>query len=345
MWIMFQFLMHKLLRVGAVLIGVALIMFLLMHSIPGSPWSNYSSAQRAMSNIGMDSAQQHEMERRFGLDQPLWRQFTRYIFGDWDAEGRFSCGAICGNLGPSIQIRGRDVQDILFAPPEGKPLWESRFGYSIRLVLLGACLAIGIGVPLGVVSSLRPNSALSRAISVGLAALLSIPSFVLGLLAILVLASGLGLMRVLPDWNEPGNWIIPAAILAMMPLAGTARITRTAVMNTLSEEFVRTARAKGLTETQVLLVHVLRIALVPVVIFLGPALMEMFTGILIIENMYSFPGFGRQYWESILKLDYPMIMGLTLVYAAGIVLVNALAAVVAEILDPRIRSSRKPEAP
>lgn len=341
---MFQFLVNKLLRLSAILIGVALAMFLLMHAVPGSPWNNYSRQQRAMTNIGMDEAQLRQVERYFGLDLPLWRQFTRYLVGDVDAEGRFFCGAICGNLGPSIQMRGRTVQDVLFAPPEGKPFWESRFGYSMRLVLLAACIAIGIGIPLGVVGSLKPNSPLSRGISVGLAALLSIPSFVLGLLAVLVLASGLGLMKVLPDWNEPNNWIIPAIILAVMPMAGTARVTRTAVMNVLSQEFVRTARAKGLTETQVLLVHVLRIALVPVVIFLGPALMEMFTGILIIENMYAFPGFGRQYWESILRLDYPMIMGLTLVYAVGIVLVNALAAVLAEILDPRIRVIRKPEA-
>jgi ABC-type dipeptide/oligopeptide/nickel transport system permease component len=340
-----KFVVQKFLRVITVLIGVALITFLLMHAIPGTPWSNYSDAPRIMSNMGMDETSQRELERRFGLDQPLWRQFTRYLFGDFDAGGSFFCGAVCGNLGPSIQMRGRTVQDILFAVPEDTPLWESRFGYSLRLVLLGACLAAGIGIPLGIVSSIRPNSVLSRAISVGLAASISIPNFVLGLLAIIVLASGLRVIQVLPDWHTPNNWIMPAVVLAMMPMAGIARVTRAAVMNILSEEYIRTARAKGLTETRVLLVHALRIALVPIIIFMGPALMEMFTGVLVLENMLGFPGFGRQYWESIIKLDYPMILGLTLVYAVGIVLVNGVVEILAEMLDPRIRSARQPEAP
>ena len=87
------------------------------------------------------------------MDLPLWRQFTRYIIGDFDKDGSFFCGAVCGNLGPSIQQRGRSVQDILFEPPEGKTFWESRFGYSIRLVLFGSLIAVGLGVPLGILSA------------------------------------------------------------------------------------------------------------------------------------------------------------------------------------------------
>ena len=127
--------------------------------------------------------------------------------------------------------------------------------------------------------------------------MISIPNFVLGLLAIIVLASWLKIMNVLPDWNYPSNWIIPAIVLAVMPMASIARVTRASLMNILNEDYVRTARAKGLTQTRVMLVHVMRNALVPIITFLGPTLMEMFTGLFIVENLFSFPGFGREYWE------------------------------------------------
>jgi oligopeptide transport system permease protein len=340
-----RFLLRKLLRVITVLLGAALITFLLMHAIPGNPWSNYSSSPRMLLGLSIDKTTQLELNRRFGLDLPLWRQFTRYVIGDWDEAGVFFCGAVCGNLGPSIQQRGRSVQDILFAPPEGMTFWESRFGYSIRLVLFGSLIAVGLGIPLGILSAPKPKSRLSRAIAVGLAALISIPNFVLGLLAIIVLASWLKIMDVLPDWRYASNWIVPAVVLALMPLASIARVTRASLVNIIHEDFVRTARAKGLTQTRVMLVHVLRNSLVPIITFLGPALMEMFTGSLVVESLYSFPGFGREYWGAVLALDYPMIIGLTLIYAAGIALATMLIELLCEILDPRLRSSRPQGAP
>jgi ABC-type dipeptide/oligopeptide/nickel transport system permease component len=126
----------------------------------------------------------------------------------------------------------------------------------------------------------------------------------------------------------------------MMPMASIARVTQASLLNIMNEDYVRTARAKGLTQTRVMLVHVLRNALVPIITFLGPTLMEMFTGLLIVENLYSFPGFGREYWSAVLNLDYPMILGLTLIYAAGIALANVLIDFLSEVLDPRIRLSK-----
>lgn len=335
---MIQFLLRKLLRAITVLLGAVLIMFLLMHAIPGNPWSNYSSAPRMMLGLSIDESAQRELNRHFGLDLPLWRQFTRYLIGDFDKDGRFFCGAVCGNLGPSIQQRGRSVQHILFAPPEGKTFWESRFGYSSRLVLFSSLIAVGLGISLGILSAMKPKSALSHIISIGLAALISIPNFVLGLLAIIVLASWLKIIRVLPDWGIPSHWIVPAVVLAVIPMASIARVTHASLANVLSEDYVRTARAKGLTQTRVMLIHVMRNALVPITTFLGPTLMEMFIGLLIVENLYAFPGFGREYWGAVLTLDYPMIMGLTLIYATGILLVNTLIEILCEFLDPRIRS-------
>ncbi len=342
---MLRLLLRKFLRVIAVLVGVTLITFLLMHAVPGNPWSNYSDLQRAIPGLSIDKSALREREHRFGLDLPLWRQFTRYVIGDFDQDGRFFCGAVCGNLGPSTQQRGRSVTHILFGPPEGKTFWESRFGYSIRLVLLGSLIAVGLGLPLGMLSARKPNSASSRMISVGLAALISIPNFVLGLLTIIVLASWLKIMRVLPDWDIPSHWIVPAVVLAVMPMSSIARVARASLMAIMNEDYVRTARAKGLTQTRVMLVHTMRNALVPIVTFLGPTLVEMFAGLLIVENLYAFPGFGREYWRAVLALDYPMIMGLTLIYAIGILLVNLLIEVLCEILDPRLRSIKHQGAP
>ena len=337
---MSQFLLRKFLHVITILFGVTLITFLLMHAIPGNPWSNYSNSPRALLGLNMDKSLQDQLNQHFGLDLPLWRQYTRYIIGDLDKDDNFFCGAICGNLGPSIQQRGRSVWHILFVPPEGKTFRDSRFGYSIRLVLFGSLIAVGFGVLLGILSVTKAKGTRSS-ISVGLAALISIPNFVLGLLTIIVLASGLKIMKVLPDWNIPSSWIVPAIVLAIMPMASIARVTQASLQNIMNEDYIRTARAKGLTQTRVMLVHVLRNALVPIITFMGPTLMEMFTGLLIVENLYSFPGFGREYWTAVLNLDYPLIMGLTLIYATGILLVNVLVDILGEILDPRIRASKR----
>jgi oligopeptide transport system permease protein len=335
-----QFLLKKFTWMFAVLLGVTLATFLLMHAIPGNPWSNYSNSPRAMQGLSIDKALEKQLYQRFGLNLPIWRQYTRYMIGDFDDDGIFFWGAVCGNLGPSIQQGGRSVQHILFAPPEGKTFRNSRFGFSIRLVLYSSLIAVGLGVLLGILSVTKAKG-IRNSISVGLAALISIPNFVLGLLTIIVLASGLKLMKVLPDWNIPSSWIVPAFVLAVMPLASIARVTQASLQNVMNEDYIRTARAKGLTQTRVMLVHVLRNALVPIITFMGPTLMDMFTGLLIVENLYSFPGFGREYWTAVLNLDYPLIMGLTLIYATGIVLVNVLVEILGEILDPRIRASKR----
>lgn len=340
---MFHFLFRKLLRAILILFGVSFIMFLLMHAVPGNPWNNYANSPRMMPGIMVDKSVETQLTRRFGLNLPLWRQYTRYMIGDFNEDGSFFCGVICGNLGPSIQLRGLSVSEALFKPPEDMTFWESRFGYSIRLVLLGALIATGLGIPLGIISA-RPRATLSRLISLGLAVLMSIPNFVLGLLAMVVLASGLKVISVIPVWTQPGNWIVPGLVLAAMPMASIARVTRASIINVLNEDYVRTARAKGLTQARVMLVHVVRNALVPILTFLGPALMELFTGLFIVESLYSFPGFGRQYWEAVLKLDYPFIMGLTLIYAFLMMVVNILIEGISEFLDPRIRAARHLDA-
>jgi ABC-type dipeptide/oligopeptide/nickel transport system permease component len=124
-------------------------------------------------------------------------------------------------------------------------------------------------------------------------------------------------------------------------MASIARVTRASVMNVQHEDYVRTAHAKGLPRAYVTRVHVLRNAIVPILTFLGPAVMEMFTALLIVENLYAFPGFGHEFWQAVINLDYPMIMGLTLLYTTGLLLINFVIEIVCEVLDPRLRAAKE----
>ena len=131
-----------------------------------------------------------------------------------------------------------------------------------------------------------------------------------------------------------------AVVVALLPMASLARVTHASLLNILGEDYIRTARAKGLTEPRVMRTHVMRNAIVPILTYTGPLIMEMFTGLLIVENLYGFPGIGREYWVGVLALDYPLIMGMTLIYAAGLMLLNVLIELLCEFIDPRLRSAR-----
>jgi oligopeptide transport system permease protein len=168
---------------------------------------------------------------------------------------------------------------------------------------------------------------------------MSIPSFVIGLLLLITLASGLGLISVIPNWSQPQAWIVPALVLAVAPMGTIARMTRTAVLEVMHRDYVRTARSKGLGEPAVISRHVFRNALIPVVTLLGPVLVELIASSFVIEAMFSFPGFGREYWLALVNLDYGMITGVTLLYAGLIVLVNLLVDMLYGVIDPRVRGS------
>lgn len=341
---MLRFLVQRLLWVVMVLVGISLLTFLLIHTISGDPWDNYSTNLRTLQRVTVNTTTQQTLERRFGLNLPLWRQYTRYLIGDLDETGSLFCGAICGNLGPSIRQGGSAVQDILFKPPENLSFWQSRFGYSSRLIWLGFILATLVGIPLGIAGAMRANSLLDRGITLGLNLLVSIPNFVLGLLAIIILASWFKLIKVLPNWNDPRDWIVPTLMLAAVPMANLARVARTAILEAMQGDYVRTARAKGLSRQRTMFFHVLRNALIPMVTFLGTTLVEVFAGSIILENLFSFPGFGREYWLAILALDYPMILSLTLLYATGMVMVNLLIETLYGFIDPRLRSGSEKSA-
>jgi ABC-type dipeptide/oligopeptide/nickel transport system permease component len=314
-----------------------LLVFLLMHATPGNPWDR-SGEVRALINITLDTATRENLNRHFGLDKPLWRQFTGYIIGDIDENGDFQCGLVCGNMGPSYRQIGRTVQEILFQPAEGQPWWKTRFTYSLLLAFVSFLLMILIGVPVGISSALKENSGYDRFSTMATTIAMSIPNFVVGLLLIIILASGLGLISVRATWSNPKDWIVPAFVLALSPAAMLARITRTSMLEALHEDYIRTARSKGLTEYRIITLHVFKNALIPVVTFLGPAFIELIAGSFVIEALFGYPGMGREYWESINARDYSMILGVTVLYGIFIALANLFVDLAYSLLDPRIRT-------
>lgn len=329
---MFKFFLHRLLWTFPVLFLIALITFLLMHAAPGGPWDRDPTRRQ------LDAATQARLNEEFGLDKPLWRQFVGYVVGDFKVEGSFECGAICGNLGPSYRQRGRTVQEILFGIPDGKPFWESRFGYSMRLGGLSMALAVLVGVPAGIVAALRQNTWIDYLSAMIANIGVSLPNFVIGIYLIIIFAVWLHWVTVVPrSWSEAKVWFIPALVLGSGTMAFTARLTRSAMVEVMRQDYVRTARSKGIRELVVIGRHMLKNALIPVVTVLGPALAALVTGSFIIETMFSFPGIGREYVQAISNRDYSMILGTTLIYGVLIALANLSVDVVYSFLDPRIR--------
>jgi oligopeptide transport system permease protein len=326
------YLIRRLFWLVPVLVTVSAITFFLMHMAPGGPWDRDLSARQ------VDPTTQRLLNEYYGLDKPLWRQFIAYVVGDITSSGSFKCGLVCGNMGPSYRQRGMTVQGLLFEPPRGKAFWDSRFGYSARLGVTALSVAVLIGLPIGIISALKQNSWIDY-LSLFIATVgISVPNFVIAIFLIIIFASWLHLIPVVPrSWAAPNAWILPAVVLGFGTLARTARLTRASMLDVMRQDYVRTARAKGLAERLVIIRHMLRNALIPVVTFLGPALAGLVTGSFIIETMFGFPGMGRAYVQAIGQRDYSMIMGTTVFYAILVAMANLSVDFVYVFLDPRIR--------
>ena len=327
-----KYLIRRVLWLIPVLIIVAGLTFVMMKNTPGGPWD--TSAERRQ----VDASTQKALNEYYGLDKPLWRQFVAYMFGDFDKKGSFVCGLVCGNMGPSYRQRGRTIQDILFEPPEGKGFFFSRFGYSLRLGVFALLFAITIGIPAGILAALKQNTPIDY-ISLFIATVgISVPSFVMAIFLIVIFASTLHWVSVIPrDWSSYTVWILPMVVLGFGTMARTARLTRASMLEVLRQDYIRTARAKGMVERLVITRHMVKNALIPVVTILGPALAGLVTGSFIIETMFSFPGMGRAFVQAISQRDYSMIMGGTIFYAALVAVANLSVDLVYGLLDPRIR--------
>ena len=327
-----KFLIRRLLWLIPVILVVSTITFLLMHAAPGGPWDRDLSARQ------VDPRTQEMLNEYYGLDKPLWRQYMAYLIGDVNSEGKFDCGLICGDLGPSYRQRGLTIQQILFMPPEGKGFFYSRAGYSLRLGVFALIFAIIIGIPAGVIAALKQNTWIDYLslfiVTIGI----SVPNFVMAIFLIIIFASGLHMVSIVPtSWDEVSVWILPTVILGFNTMARTARLTRSSMLEVMRQDYIRTARSKGLAEGVVVFRHMIKNSLIPVVTILGPALAALVTGSFIIEQMFGFPGMGRAYVTAIGQRDYSMIMGTTLIYAVLVALANVSVDIVYIFLDPRIR--------
>jgi oligopeptide transport system permease protein len=333
---MFAFVARRVLWAIPVLIFVSLVTFFLMHQAPGGPFDREDKK--------VDARTLATLNARFGLDKPqyinpgavgkLWSEGVRNpltlarVFFD-SQYGNYMLNALQGDLGPSYRQRGKDVQDIL----------ARQWPFSLRLGIMALIFAVVVGIPLGVIAALRQNTIVDY-ISLFFATVgVSVPSFVTGLLVIILFGTTLKWISVTTnDWNTWKPYIAPALVLGLVTMSFITRITRATVLEIKRQDYVRTARAKGLAERAVISRHIMRNALIPVVTLLGPALVDLITGAVITETIFGVPGIGSYFVDSIFQRDYSMIMGTTLMYATLIVLANMMVDLSYGILDPRIRS-------
>lgn len=345
-----QYLLRRVLWLVPVLIFVSLITFVIMHATPGGPWDTSPDSRTS------DPRVQAILDKQYGLDKPLFFNPTAaqqaqaeganplqvgqaYFNGQYFA---FLSNLTRGKLGPSYRYTGRQVEDILFQPPSGKPVWQSRFGTTVFLGLLAMVIALVIGFPLGLIAGLRQNTIVDNLSLLVATVGYGIPSFVLGILFIFIFAVWLGWIKVLDFdyWTRWQSWALPALTLAIPTGAYIARLTRTSVIEVMRQDYIRTARAKGLAENMVIFRHIVRNALIPVVTFIGPALAALVTGSFIIETQFSVNGIGQLFVESITRRDYTVILSLTLIYALIVAVANLGVDIVYGFLDPRIDISK-----
>jgi len=292
------------------LLAMALITFLVMHATPGSPLDPVAEGANPLSPEA-----QRNLAEKYGLDKPLYQQFAIFV-------GK----AVHGDFGYSFVYKTRTVEEIL----------RETFPVSLLLGSMALALAILGGVSLGILAAVYQNRTWDY-LSVGLATFgVSIPNFILAVFLIMLFSF---LVPLFPTggWTHPRDWVLPTVTLALGPLGIIARYTRASVLEVIRSDYVLTARAKGMTERLVLGKHVLKNALIPVATLLGPMFAAVGTGSFFVESIFRVPGMGRFFVLSMTGRDYPMIMGVVLIYGAFLAIMNLVVDLLYGALDPRIR--------
>ena len=300
------FVIKRLLGAVPVLWAIATVVFFLVRFVPGGP---FDLERTLPENV------KAQLSAHYGLDKPLPVQYGQYLLN-----------LLCGDLGPSYKYPGWTVNELI---------WE-RAQVSLELGFWGLLVAVGIGIPAGALAATRPGAWLDRALT-GIATLgICVPAFVLGPLLILAFALRLGWFHAL-GWEGPGDRVLPALALGLAFAAPIARLTRGGVLEVHNQDYMRTARAKGLGELRVYFVHGLRNALVPVVTYLGPAAAGLVSGSFVIESMFNIPGLGKLFVSSAFNREYTMICGTVLFYAVALLMLNIAVDVSMVWLNPRAR--------
>ena len=308
---MLRFIASRLLQAIPVLLVVISVTFLLIHSAPGGPFSDEKAVPPEVARA---------LEAQYNLDQPLWQQYVSYL-GD----------VVRGDFGPSFKYSGRTVNELIAA---GLPV-------TAELALYAMLVALFIGISAGVFAAIRPNT-LQDYIPMSAAMLgICMPSFLLGPILILVFGIQLEWLPI-SGWGDiPGDKILPAITLGTGYAAYIARLSRGGMLEVLSQDYIRTARAKGLSERLIIFKHALRGGLIPVIAFLGPAFAGLLGGSFVVETIFQIPGLGRFYVTSAFNRDYTMILGMTIFFAGLIIVFNLLSDLLALWLNPKLRQQAR----
>lgn len=304
---MWRFIGLRTLQAIPVILVVITVTFFLVRAAPGGPFASEKAVSPQV---------QAALEAQYRLDQPVLQQYFSYLRD-----------LARGDMGPSFRYPGRDVHELIF---QGLPV-TAELGFYALIV------AVFFGIVAGVIASLKPNT-LQDYVPMSLSMVgICMPSFLLGPLLVLVFSVYLGWLPVSGWGNAPGDKILPSITLGAMYAAYISRLSRSGMLEVLSQDYLRTARAKGLPEHVVIMKHALRGGLLPVISFLGPAFAGLLSGSFVVETIFQIPGLGRFYVQAAFNRDYTMILGTTVFLATLIVLFNLLSDVVAAWLNPRLR--------
>ncbi len=301
-----RFILVRLLQALPVLFIIATLTFFMVRLAPGGPFSGEKKIPKEI---------QANIEAHYGFDKPLHVQYVRYM-------GHL----LRGDLGPSFKYVGWDVAELI----------RRSFPVSLQLGVFALLIALGLGLPAGIIAALHKNTAADY-VPMGMAMVgICLPTFVMGPLLILLFSSGLG-------WFSPMGWyswrdlVLPSLTLGLYYAAYIARLTRGGMLEVLSQDYIRTARAKGASTSRLVFVHALRGALQPVITFLGPAMAGLISGSFIIETIFFIPGLGRFFVNAAFNRDYTMVIGTVLFYAVLILALNLIVDIVQAVLNPKSR--------
>ena len=289
------------------LFALATITFFMMHIIPGSPFAGETSR--------LPASVRETLIESYGLDQPLTTQFATYLKN-----------VLHGDFGTSLNRRGRDVVDIILT---GLPATAS-------LGIVAFCIALTVGVFLGTAAAFSKQKWVSGAVAFLSTIGVSVPSFLLALLMMLVFGVLLGWLPIvgLSSWQ---HYIMPSIALALSPIAMITRLVRTSLMEVMRQDYMVLARSKGTSELKVIIRHALKNALVPVITYAGPLIATLLTGSFVVETLFSVPGIGAEFVNSVSNRDYTLIMALTIFYGSFIIIANIVTDLITAAMDPRIR--------
>lgn len=296
-------------RIGLAIVTifvVATLTFFLMNMVPGGPF---------LSEKAISPAAQAALEAKYGMDKPLHVQYVTYM-----------TDALHGNFGESLKQRGRSVTSIIL----------SRFPVSARIGGLAVLVALLVGIPLGCIAATKRGTFLDSFISVFSTFGIAVPSFVICTLLLHFIGTKLNLLPTfgIESWK---HYIMPVSALAFYPTAYIMRLMRSSMLDVLGQDYIRTARAKGVKPFLCLFKHALRNALLPVITYVGPMIAYTLTGSFVVEKVFTIPGLGREFISSITNRDYTIIMGTTIFLASLLIIINVLVDIVYKLVDPRIK--------